>query len=145
MMLLLVHVLHAVRLKIIHSFAALQLLLLILKLLEIASVLLLHLLLIALYHNVWSISSNENFSRHARVQLASIFLYFLCIMASLIIREHLRLANATIILHISSSDLCTLDLTDHCVRQAIRPNTQHPISSISHCNSSIATILLPQG
>jgi hypothetical protein len=60
----LVGVSHAVLLEIIHRFSTLQLLLRILKLLEVTDIWLLHLLLITLYNYVWSISSNENFCRN---------------------------------------------------------------------------------
>lgn len=146
MLLFLVHVLHTIRLEIIHRFSALKLLLLVLKLLEICHIWLLHLLLISLNYNVWSISSDENLGRYARVQLTSIFLDFLRMMTRLIVGQYLRLASTTIILHISFGYLCALNLADHSVRQAVGSNTQHSISPVSHRHRSVASVLLlPKG
>lgn len=144
-LLLLVHVLHAVGLEIVHCLSALELLLLVLELLEIADVWLLHLLLVALDHNIWSISADENLCRHARVELAPIFLNLLGMVARLVVRKHLSLASAAVVLQVTSSDLGALDLANHGVGEAIWSDAQHPVPPVSHCHGPIAAVLLPQG
>lgn len=65
-------------------------------------------------------------------------------MAGLVVRNHLSLACAARILEIAPCDFCALYLANHGMREAVRANTEHPVSSISHGDSAVAAILLPQ-
>ena len=65
-------------------------------------------------------------------------------MACLVAGQHLGLAGTAMILHVTSRNLSALNLTNHCMRDAVGPNAEHPVPSVSHRGRSIAAVLLSQ-